>query len=178
MENTLATRGIALGSMIIFASLCVFLFTYFAFKEDNEKKKWPTVEWDILVVSEVSKSSITKHRTSRSGYQTTKTEDIWDIIVKYEYLVDGTLFTGTQVASSSIYEPYYENSPGPSEYLKNIASQIIAGSKMLVYYNPENPRDGSYLLFIDNREIKKGLIWGIILLIIGISFTVWSMKFL
>lgn len=177
MENALATRGIALGSIIIFASLCVFLFAYLALRTDNEKKKWPTVEGDILTMSGVSKTSMTKHKTSRSGYQSSRTEDVWNIIVEYEYLVDDTLYMGTRVASSSIYEPYYENSLEPSEYLKNIASQVVAGAKILVHYNPENPRDESYLLFIQNREIKKGLIWGIILLIIGASLIVWSVGY-
>lgn len=172
MQDSLLARGAALGILIAVGGICAIVAAFIEAKDDAQKKNWPATAGKIITaqVGKIARKRIyiPARRSDPLPEPMWQTDVVWAIDVEYEYSIDGQTFSGTRATSATIYDSLDQNPTGPSEKLLALASKLVPNSRTSVHYNTLKPEE-SYLIFVENTQIKRGYIIGLVCLIIGIA---------
>ena len=123
----------------------------------NAATKWPSVQGAVLK-SEVADRST----TIKTGEHRRTNVELYEPVVEYQYIVNGTTFTGKRLSFGST-RLHYEDAQA-------VAGRYPAGAQVPVYYNPKNPRDAR--LEVTSQGATAQLILGIIFGVVGIIWLV------
>jgi len=159
-----------LGCFVAFGGAVSLAFGLAAQRRESAMMKWPTVPGAILsskiiqtVDARLRPPVYSRPAPTKPSY---KLQEVWALDAEYQYDVNGVKLRGSRATSCRFVQEIGKGCSGPGEALQSLLSQIPAGSKVRVHYDPANPSE-SYLIYQDSPEKKSLFKTGFALVLVG-----------
>lgn len=114
---------IAIVSVFILIALKIY-------QRESQISSWPFIE-GIVVSTEIGQSTQAKTKKNRNGEKRTVHERVYDLVVNYQFEVDGRSYNGHYTADSD----------DDLRDIQRMANRYSRGQKLTVKYNPDDPSD-------------------------------------
>jgi len=138
--------------IVLFAGIVIGFYGVYKVYKGYESQNWPTTEGKIIV----SRISGAKRTIGRR------------VFIKYEYFVKGNRYVSSRISYTLIIGDYSSS--------LEILREYPEGSKVTVYYNPDNSMDA-----VLKTEISGQISWIFILsvlaVILGLRGLKWQQRF-
>jgi len=140
-------KNFLIGIIFIVVGVAIFGLGINLYKKAKASETWPTVD-GVVFSSEVS------------SYKDSKKNTRYSANVNYSYMIENKEYTSNDISMSEVTSSNVSSA-------EKICKQYPEGTKVKVFYNPENP-DESLLIPGTSFVVYLPMIAGAIFLLIGI----------